>query len=176
MWRLVLFITAANAVPVFRATPLAIVLEEMRKDFRVEHSVLVEKLLSNPDLGLTPEQADNEATNTKRMIVIPFVKPEWFHNALASFQGEMAFWTNEFRDHFWSYVPATEAETYLDDSYRHASVSAWLRYCIIPMRNGNITCRPVTDGDQKIFWALTDEAIVEYIGDFNWKTRLAAFN
>ena len=71
-----------------------------------------------------------------------------------------------------------EGEEFLDNSFLNLSVSVWLKYCINPMRNGEVTCRLVErtlpDGERKKLWALTDEAVVDYIGDFNWKMRLAA--
>ena len=183
MFKYILFITATATsvehVPVFRTTPFLIVLEEMLKDFRVDHAVLVNKVLQNTDLRLTIDQASGAVVRAKRRIVGPVFHPEAFHKALLSYEGLFDLKSEAFLKHFWNYVPLLEGAQYRDESFMKLSVSVWLKYCIEPLRNGEITCRKtertLPNGEKRVFWILTDPTIVTYIGDFNWTLRLAAF-
>ena len=194
MWRYLLFATVYGAnvkyvitapgendqVPVFQMTPLLIVLEAMLEEMYVDRNILIERVLENDQLALSPEEAAEAVASAKRAVLRPIAHPEWFHQALASFEGDINPKSAKFREYFWRHIPTDEGKEFLDETAFYSLITTWYKYCIHPSRQGVIRCRRIQrtriDGVREKHWVLTEDAIKQYMGDLLWRLRLEALS
>ena len=169
-----------DPTPVFRTTPLLIVLEAMIENIYVDQEMLVQRVLENDQLALSREEAAAAVASAKQIVVRPVAHPEWFHRTLASFEGDIDPNCAKFQGHFWSHVPANDVQEFLNSNVFTSLVTAWFKLCIQPLRQGVISCYPIertrTDGVTEKHWILTDAAFVRYMGNLRWLLRLQAFS
>ena len=169
-----------SRTPVFQNTPLLIVLDAMVADLYIEPSALVERVLKDLKPTPTRDQAIEETRKARKIILRPTVQPEWFHTALWSYENDIDPKSMDFQDHFWTFAPFGEGDEFTDTNSFKLMVNIWKRYCIVPLRNGEIACgkkeNSLPDGTHAMRWALTPQACIDYLGEMLWQQRLKAFS
>ena len=141
---------------------------------------LVERVLSEVRPQLSAEQARKAVFTARADILRPIVQPEWFHEALMSFDGPHSMQNVAFMHLLWEFRPFGEGADYVDEKYLEKALAVWTKYCVLPLREGTKTCqlkqRTKPDGSIERRWVLTVEATQLYLGDLLWQGRLQALS